>query len=89
MDEHLYNVGSGVDITIRELAQKIQNVVGHQGEIHWNSEMPDGTPRKLMDVSKMSKAGWKFSTSLDDGIQKTYEWFIENQLRFKQVKIEE
>jgi GDP-L-fucose synthase len=85
--ENLYNVGTGEDLTIRELAELIQKVVGHTGEIIWDSTKPDGTPRKLMDVSKMTEAGWKAKTSLEDGIRKTYQWFLEHQDSFKEVKI--
>lgn len=85
--DNLYNVGTGVDLTIRELAEMIQKVVGYTGEINWDSSKPDGTPRKLMDVSKMTQAGWKAKTGLEEGIQKTYEWFLEHQDSFKEVKI--
>ena len=86
--DNLYNVGTGEDLTIRELAEMIQKIVGHTGEIHWDSSKPDGTPRKLMDVSKMTSAGWKAKTSLEDGIRKTYEWFLQHQGEFKEVKID-
>lgn len=85
--DNLYNVGTGEDLTIKELAELIQKIVGHTGEIIWDSEKPDGTPRKLMDVSKMTDAGWKAKTSLEDGIRKTYQWFLEHQDSFKEVKI--
>lgn len=85
--DNLYNVGTGVDLTIRELAGMIQRIVGHEGEIIWDSTKPDGTPRKLMDVSKMADAGWKATITLEDGIQRTYEWFLENINQFKQVKL--
>ncbi len=85
LSEHLYNVGSGKDITIKELAETIQKAVGHQGEIIWDSSKPDGTPRKLMDVSKMKAMGWTYSTELDKGIKKTYKWFLENQNNLKEV----
>ena len=85
--DNLYNVGTGEDLTIRELAEMIQKIVGHTGEIIWDSTKPDGTPRKLMDVSKMTQAGWKAKTSLEDGIRKTYQWFLEHQDSFKEVKI--
>jgi GDP-L-fucose synthase len=85
--DNLYNVGTGEDLTIRELAEMIQKIVGHTGEIIWDSGKPDGTPRKLMDVSKMSSAGWKAKTSLEDGIKRTYQWFLEHQDSFKEVKI--
>jgi len=87
LDEHLYNVGSGTDVTIKDLALLIQKTVGHQGEIIWDSSKPDGTPRKLMDVSKMKNMGWSAKTDLATGIQKTYQWFLENQDKFKEVKI--
>ena len=85
---NLYNVGSGVDLTIKDLAELIQKMVGHKGEIIWDSTKPDGTPRKLMDVSKMTKVGWKASIGLEDGIRMTYDWFLENQGRFKEVRME-
>jgi GDP-L-fucose synthase len=89
MPSHLYNVGCGSDLTIKALAEKIQVVVGHKGEINWNSEMPDGTPRKLMDVSKLKAAGWEAKTSLDTGLEITYQWFLENIKSIKEVKIVE
>lgn len=85
--DNLYNVGTGVDLTIKDLAELIQKTVGHTGEIIWDSSKPDGTPRKLMDVSKMTDAGWKAKVGLEEGIKRTYQWFLENQETFKQVKI--
>jgi GDP-L-fucose synthase len=87
LPEHLYNVGTGSDITIKELAQTIQKVVGHEGLIEWDASKPDGTPRKLMDVSKLSALGWEATISLDEGIQKTYAWFLDNQAQIKEVKL--
>ena len=87
LPEYLYNVGSGKDITIKELAETIQQVTGHQGEIIWDTEKPDGTPRKLMDVSKMATLGWEYSTELREGIEKTYSWFLENIKNIKEVKM--
>lgn len=78
LPDYLYNVGTGDDLTIRELAETIQKIVGHQGEIIWDSTKPDGTPRKLMDVSKMENAGWEAKIGLEEGIKKTYQWFLEN-----------
>ena len=75
LPEYLYNVGTGKDITIRKLAKTIQSVTGHKGNIVWDTSKPDGSPRKLMDVSKMKKIGWQYSTELEDGIRKTYRWF--------------
>lgn len=88
LPEFLYNVGSGKDITIKELAETIQKVTGHQGNIVWDSEKPDGTPRKLMDVSKMAALGWQYSTELQEGIEKTYTWFLENIENIKEVKLD-
>ena len=87
LSEHLYNVGSGKDISIKELAETIQKTVGHQGEIVWDSSKPDGTPRKLMDVSKMKANGWTYTTELKEGIENTYKWFLENINNFKKVKL--
>ena len=87
LTETLYNVGTGKDITIKELAETIQQIVGHKGEIEWDSSKPDGTPRKLMDVSKLKEEGWSYSTELKEGIEKTYKWFLENIETFKEVKI--
>jgi GDP-L-fucose synthase len=87
LPEYLYNVGSGTDVTIKELAETIQKVTGHQGKIVWDSEKPDGTPRKLMDVSKMEEIGWKYKTELQEGIEKTYQWFLENIENIKEVKL--
>ena len=87
LPEYLYNVGSGKDITIKELAETIQKVTGHEGNIVWDAEKPDGTPRKLMDVSKMKNVGWSYTTELQQGIEKTYAWFLENIENFKEVKL--
>lgn len=87
LPEHLYNVGTGEDLTIKELANTIQKAVGHSGEIIWDSSKPDGTPRKLMDISKMHSLGWKHIVNLEEGIKKTYQWFLENIDNYKQVKI--
>jgi GDP-L-fucose synthase len=87
LPEYLYNIGTGKDITIKELADTIQKVTGHQGKILWDANKPDGTPRKLMDVSKIKELGWQYSTELEDGIQKTYQWFTENIDSFKEIKL--
>ena len=87
LPEYLYNIGSGKDITIKELAETIQKVTGHRGGIIWDSEKPDGTPRKLMDVTKMRDLGWSYSTELKEGIEKTYAWFLENREEVKEVKL--
>lgn len=87
LPDYLYNVGTGTDITINELATTIQNSVGHTGEIVWDKTKPDGTPRKLMNSDKLNKLGWKATYSLEDGINKTYSWFIENQNNIKKINL--
>jgi GDP-L-fucose synthase len=87
LKDNLFNVGTGVDLTIKELAEIIQHTVGHTGEIIWDASKPDGTPRKLMDVSKLSNAGWNAKIKLEDGIRQTYTWFLENVNILKEVKI--
>lgn len=89
LPDYLYNVGSGKDVTIKELAETIQKITGHKGNIVWDSEKPDGTPRKLMDVSKMKSIGWSYTTELEVGIKKTYKWFLENIENIKEVKLED
>jgi len=74
------NVGTGGDCTIKELAETIAKVTKYQGSITWDSSKPDGTPRKLMDVSRLKALGWESSISLEDGLTSTYEWFLEHQL---------
>ena len=83
LDEYLYNVGTGVDLTIKELAELIQSTVGHKGEIVWDSTKPDGTPRKLMDSSKLNVIGWLSKIELIKGIETTYRWFLSNQSLLK------
>ena len=80
-------MGCGKDITIKKLAETIQKAVGHNGKIIWDSSKPDGTHKKLMDVSKMKALGWTYSTGLDEGIEKTYKWFLENINKFDEVKL--
>lgn len=87
LPEYLYNVGTGQDITIKELANIIQKIVGHTGDVIWDTSKPDGTPRKLMDITKMHSLGWNHQTELVDGIQKTYKWFLEHIDHIKQVKM--
>jgi GDP-L-fucose synthase len=71
----IINVGCGEDISIRELAELICDIVGFDGELAWDTAKPDGTPRKLLDVSKLRALGWKPSISLHEGITRTYEWY--------------
>jgi GDP-L-fucose synthase len=87
LPEYLYNIGTGKDITIKELAETIQRVIGHQGNILWDDSKPDGTPRKLMDVSKMKAHGWEYTTELEQGIVKTYEWYKKNIYTIKEIKL--
>ena len=77
------NVGTGEDITISEAAEKIKKIVGFAGAIEYDATKPDGTPRKLLDVSRMKDFGWKSSTTFDDGLRKTYEWFVNNLQNLK------
>jgi GDP-L-fucose synthase len=79
LPESMYNVGCGEDVSIMELATIVRDVVGHSGEIAWDSTKPDGTPRKLMDVSRMNGLGWKPTIGLRDGIKSTYESFLRSQ----------
>jgi GDP-L-fucose synthase len=73
------NVGTGVDCTIRELAETIARVTGFTGQLVWDSTKPDGTPRKLMDVSRLKALGWRSSITLADGLDQSYRWFLSSQ----------
>lgn len=70
------NIGTGIDITIKDVAQLIKEIVGFNGDIVFNTQMPDGTKRKLLDVSRIKALGWEYSITLKDGIQETYDWFL-------------
>jgi GDP-L-fucose synthase len=83
----LYNVGTGTDVTIKTLAKIIQKIIGHKGNIIWDSSKPDGTPRKLMNVSKMLAIGWSYKTELEEGVKKTYNWFLNNSHNYKENKL--
>ena len=72
------NVGTGEDLSIKELAETIKEIVGFEGDIVFDKTKPNGTPRKLMDVSRINSLGWKHKTNLKTGIEKTYKWFLEN-----------
>jgi GDP-L-fucose synthase len=74
----LVNVGCGEDITIHDLANMVGKVVGFSGRIEWDSTKPDGTPKKLLNVSKINKLGWKASIPLEEGLRATYKWWLEN-----------
>jgi GDP-L-fucose synthase len=80
--EHV-NVGTGVDVTIRELAELVCEVTGFSGELRFDTTKPDGTPRKLLDVGKLNALGWTAKTSLKDGLAMSYKWFLENQDSFR------
>ncbi|GAA0827178.1 GDP-L-fucose synthase family protein [Clostridium tertium] len=73
-----FNIGTGKEITIKALAELIKEVVGYGGEIVWDSSKPDGTPRKLLDVSRLESQGWKYKMELKDGIKEAYKWYLEN-----------
>lgn len=81
--ENIYNVGTGKDLTIKELALTIQKIVGHTGEMIWDSSKPDGTPRKLLNVDRLNNEGWTYTNSLKDGIKSTYQWFLKNYNKVK------
>lgn len=87
LPNYLYNVGTGVDLTIRELAEIMQKVTGHKGSITWDATKPDGTPRKLMDNSAMKNLGWEHEVNLQQGIEQTYQWFLNHVDQIKEVKI--
>lgn len=77
------NLGTGVDVTIRELAETVREVVGFKGELQFDASQPDGTPRKLLDVSRMTALGWRARLPLREGIERTYRWFLEHQADFR------
>lgn len=76
-EQHV-NIGTGKEVTIKQLAETVKEVVGYQGDIIWNSAMPDGTPRKLTDVTKLHSLGWTHKVELEEGVKLAYEWFREN-----------
>jgi GDP-L-fucose synthase len=77
-DSEIINIGCGEDSTIKELAHLIKDIVGYKGEIVWDSSKPNGTPRKLLDVTKLTQLGWKPTITLRQGLQETYDWFLKN-----------
>ncbi|ENM3854540.1 TPA: GDP-L-fucose synthase [Vibrio cholerae] len=77
------NVGTGVDCTIREMAQTMAKVVGFEGKVIFDTTKPDGTPRKLMDVSRLAALGWQYRVDLEAGLRLTYQWFLDNQDNFR------
>jgi GDP-L-fucose synthase len=76
----IVNIGVGEDLSIKELATKVKEIIGYEGEIVFNTNMPDGTPRKLVDIQKISHLGWKATTTLDEGIKRTYEYFLNHTM---------
>jgi len=77
--ESLYNVGTGIDLSIKELAEKIKKITNYEGKILWDNSYPDGTPRKLLDISKISSLGWKPKIKFDEGLKCTYDWYKKNE----------
>ncbi len=77
-DPSIINVGAGVDVSIKELAEQVKDTVGYSGDITWDTSKPDGTPRKLLDVSKLHSLGWHHSIELPEGLRSTYEWYLKN-----------
>lgn len=73
-----FNIGTGKEITIKGLAEMVKEVVGYEGTLTFDASKPDGTPRKLLDVTRLSEAGWKYKTELRDGIEKAYKWYVQN-----------
>ena len=85
MRHGLYNVGTGSDLTIMDLAKTIQKITEHNGKIIWDSTKPDGTPRKLMNTELLKKEGWNYTIDLEKGIEKTFNWFIDNRSELRAV----
>ena len=86
-ENEIVNIGTGEDISIKELAETIQNITGFQGKIVWDTDKPDGTPRKLLDVSQLHTLGWKHKTTLREGIERTYEWYKKNVISHREEVI--
>ena len=83
-DEQIVNVGTGIDVSIKQLAEIVQKVVGFNGDLVFDTTKPDGTPRKLMDVSYLESLGWKATTAIENGIQQAYDWFLKNQSQLRE-----
>ncbi|MFD2938065.1 GDP-L-fucose synthase [Spirosoma flavum] len=81
-DDLFVNIGTGEDVTIREVAELIKETIGFDGELRWNTDKPDGTPRKLMDVSRLHNLGWKHTTDLKEGLERTYQDFLANEVLY-------
>lgn len=87
LEYDLINAGTGNDLTIKELASIVKKAVGHEGKVNWDASKPDGTPRKLMDISRLNELGWKAKIDLEEGINRTYQWFLDNFEQIKEVEI--
>ncbi|WP_020401554.1 GDP-L-fucose synthase family protein [Gracilimonas tropica] len=88
LEYDLINAGTGEDLSIKELAETVQEVVGHKGSIEWDTSKPDGTPRKLMDVSRINDLGWRAQIDLEEGIKNTYQWFLNNLDEIRELAIQ-
>jgi GDP-L-fucose synthase len=84
-DSHI-NVGTGVDLSIRELAEKIRDVVYPEAELTFDTSKPDGSPRKVLDVTRLNNLGWSSSITLDDGIDSTYQWFLDQHAADRELR---
>ena len=82
--EQFVNVGVGEDVSIKELAEIVKETVGFEGVLKFDSSKPDGTPRKLLDVSKLNEAGWRAKINLLEGVKSTYLWFLDNEESYRQ-----
>ena len=80
MDSYIYNIGSGIEISISQLADLIKNIISFKGNVVWKKEMPNGTPRKFLNSDRIKKYGWRSNTNIIEGIEKTYNWYINNVL---------
>ena len=86
IEESILNVGTGEDIEIKSLANVIKKIVGFEGKILWDKSKPDGTPKKLLDTSKLNEKGWKYNIDLENGIKQTYSWYKQNQNKLRKIK---
>lgn len=87
LSNNIYNIGSGHEISIKELGETVKKIVNFNGNIVWDINKPDGTPRKLLDISKLKSDGWAYSTNLKQGISLTYKWYLENINKIRKIKI--
>ena len=84
--EHLVNVGSGTEISLKELANTLKNIIGFKGTIKWDNSVPDGTPRTLLNNSKLTSYGWEAKIHLKDGLESTYDWYLQNINSLREVE---